>query len=182
MHDPGPNLGDIMKNLTITLIWVASVVLSGCVTSHPQTAAEFREAVPGAFLAKVETFIVNRPFSEVAETFQRQAPQCLDARIKTTSRTNMSYQVIVTAYRPTVLMMEDRVELHLQQHHEQGVLNVTKEPEGGYFLMVADAYPISAGETQVDLYRPSVGHKVIVQAIKGWATGDNVGCPDLTKS
>ena len=104
-----------MKHLNPFLFLSVTLFLSGCVTSHPQTAQEFREAVPGAFLAKVETFVVDRPFRDVAATFERQAPQCLTKRIKTTSQTNTSYQVIVTAYRPTVLMLDNRVELHLQQ-------------------------------------------------------------------
>ena len=33
-----------------------ALTLAGCVTSHPQTAQEFREAVPGAFMAEVESF------------------------------------------------------------------------------------------------------------------------------
>ncbi len=102
-------------------------------------------------------------------------------RVKTTSQSNQSYQVIVTDYTPTVHVSADKAELHLQQHHVQGVLNITEEPDGGYYLMVADAYPIAGGQTQVDLYRPSMGYKVIIQAIKNWATGDNIGCPDLTK-
>jgi hypothetical protein len=93
----------------------------------------------------------------------------------------MSYQVIVTDYKPTVHVSAARAELHLQQHHKQGVLNVTEEPDGGYFLLVADAYPIADGQTQVDLYRPSMGYKVLLQAIRNWSTGDNIGCPDLTK-
>jgi hypothetical protein len=94
----------------------------------------------------------------------------------------MSYQVIVTRFKPTVLVSEKKVELHVQQHHEAGVLNVTKEPEGGYYLLVADAYPFGDGRTQIDMYRPSMGHGVLIQAIKGWATGENVGCPDMTKN
>ena len=47
--------------------------LVGCV-SHPQTAEEFRKAVPGAFLATVETFEVDRPFGQVASTFQKMGP------------------------------------------------------------------------------------------------------------
>ena len=170
-----------MNKLTMVHTAIAVLALSGCVTSHPQSAQEFREAVPGAFLAEVESFEVERPFAEVAEAFQSKAPSCLTGRVKTTSQTNMSYQVIVTAYTPTVQVSADRVEIHLQQHHEQGVLNVTEEPDGGYFLLVADAMPIDAGRTRVEMYRPSMGYKPIIKAIKGWATGDNMGCPDLTK-
>jgi hypothetical protein len=162
-------------------VLAAALALSACVTSHPQTAQEFREAVPGAFMGEVETFEVERPFTDVAETFQSKAPQCLSGRVRTTSQTNTSYQVIVSAYTPTAHVSPERAEIHLQQHHEQGVLNVTKEPDGGYYLLVTDAYPVDAGRTRVEMFRPSMGYKPIIQAIKGWASGDNMGCPDLTK-
>jgi|SRR5262245_2761282 len=171
-----------MKHPSIARIGILSLALAGCVTHHPQTAEEFRKAVPGAFTAKVESFQVNRPFDEVARTFQKKAPECLNVRVKSTSQTYMSYQVIVSRFTPTVLVSEKKVELHVQQHHEAGVLNVTKEPEGGYYLLVADAYPSGNGMTQIDMYRPSMGHGVLIQAIKGWATGENVSCPDMSKN
>jgi len=170
-----------MNHFTNIISVCMVLILTGCVTSHPQSAQEFREAVPGAFMAEVESFEVERPLAEVAEAFQSKAPACLTGRVKTTSQTNMSYQVIVTAYTPTVQVSPERAEIHLQQHHEQGVLNVTEEPDGGYFLLVADAMPLDGGRTRVQMYRPSMGYKPIIKAIKGWATGDNMGCPDLTK-
>ena len=38
----------------------------------------------------------------------------------------------------------------MQFHHEAGVLNVSEEPEGGYYLLVADAYSINKNKTRVD--------------------------------
>ena len=93
----------------------------------------------------------------------------------------MSYQMIVTTYKPTVLVTGKKAELHVQFHHDQGVINVSKEPAGGYYLLVADAQPVTHTKTRIDLYRPSMGHGVLIQAVKNWATGENVGCPDLTK-
>ena len=87
----------------------------------------------------------------------------------------------MTTYKPTVVVTSRKAELHVQQHHDQGVLAVSKEPEGGYYLLVADAQPVTQTKTRVDLYRPSMGHRVLIQAVKNWATGENVGCPDLTK-
>jgi hypothetical protein len=86
----------------------------------------------------------------------------------------------VTAYKPTVLVTEEKAELHLQQHHETGLLRVSKEPEGGYYLLVADVRPLATRKTEVILYRASKGQKALVNAVKGWATGENYGCPDLT--
>lgn len=171
-----------MSKSILLLTGLACVLLSGCaaMTGHPQTADEFRKAVPGAFMAEVETFEVDRPFSEVARTFQEKAPECLNVSVRTVSRVNMSYQVIVTTYKPTVLVNGERAELHVQFHHEQGVLNVTKEPDGGYYLLVADLIPMGRNRTRVDLYRPSMGHDVLVKGVKGWAKSPNSGCPDLT--
>ena len=169
-----------MNRFSIVAVALFSLWLPGCI-SHPQTAEEFRQAVPQAFTAKVETFEVDRPFGQVANTFQKMGPNCLAKTIKTTSQTNMSYQVIVTTYKPTVLMSAKKAELHVQFHHDRGVINVSKEPEGGYYLLVADASPVTQTKTRIDLYRPSIGHGVLIQAVKNWATGENVGCPDLTK-
>ena len=109
----------------------ATVLLAGCVTQHPQNAEEFRKAAPGAFLAKMETHEINRSMEEIGATFQEQAPDCLNMRVRTTSQTPGSFQVIVSLYKPTVVVTDHRAELHLQRHHERGVLAVTKEPDGG---------------------------------------------------
>ena len=170
-----------MKNSVFLTVILFIVFLLGCAGTMPQTAAEFRKAVPGAFMGKVETFEVNRPFKDVAKTFQTMAPKCLDVRIKTISDTYQSHQVIVAKYTPTVIVTEEKVELHVQERHEAGVLAVYKEPEKGHFLMVVDAIPLEKNRAQITMYRPSKGHDVMVKAIKGWATGENVGCPDLTK-
>ena len=167
---------------TLTLATLAlAALLAGCVTSHPQNARDFRAAVPGAFMAKVEKYEVSQPYEQVAARFQKMAPKCLDVTVKTTSRTNTSYQVIVTDYKPTVIVGKERAELHVQEHHAQGVMKVTAEPQGGYYLMVVDAIKAGKDKTRIEYYGPSTGYETMVRAIKGWASGENVGCPDLTK-
>jgi hypothetical protein len=170
-----------MHSPVIRFLAVSALLLGGCATQHPQTADEFRRAVPGAFMAKTETFEVNRPFRDVADTIHRRAPECLNVRTRTTSQTTTSYQVIVTSYKPTVVATQERAELHVQQHHEKGVMKVSKEPDGGYYLLVADAYPIDKNRTRVQWFGPSRGYDVLIRAVKGWASGENLGCPDMTK-
>ena len=169
-----------MKAQTVSMV-AAAILLIGCVTQHPQTAEEFRKAVPGARFAKTETFEVNRDFRDVAKTFQKRAHECLNVTVRTTSRTSSSYQVIVTDYKPTVVVNAQRAELHVQQHHKQGVMKVAQEPEGGYYLLVADAYPVGKKKTRVQWYGPSIGFEPLIQAVKNWASGKNLGCPDMTK-
>ena len=166
--------------IKITLLSLV-VVLTGCNLEQPQNATEFRAGVPGAFMAKVEKYEVSQPFEQVAARFKKMAPKCLDVTIKTTSQTTTSYQVIVTDYNPTVIVHKNRAELHVQQDFLQGVMHVSEVPPGGYFMMIFDAIKVGANTTRIEYYGPSVGSETMVKAIKGWASGDNVGCPDLTK-
>jgi hypothetical protein len=172
-----------MYDRKLLSVFTVLALLSGCavMTGHPQTAEDFRQAVPDAMTAKYESFEVNRPFADVAATFSTKAPECLDVTIRTTSKTNMSYQVIVTDYNPTVRVSDSRAELHMQMHHEAGVLNVTKEPPGGYYMLVADASPVGDQMTRIDLYRPAYGYSLLTKTIKAWADGSNTGCPDMAK-
>ncbi len=167
----------------LALITGLVAVLTGCGTM-PQTADEFRKAVPGAVTGKVETFDVNRPFGAVAKTFEKKGPECLNKTVSVTSTTPGKYGPVVSTYtvtyKPTVRVTKKKAELHVQQHTDN-TLKVHKEPEGGYYLLVADAYPVSKNKTRVDLYCPAIGHKVLIKAVKGWGTGENVGCPDLTQ-
>ena len=169
-----------MKKRNHFYIAILGVFLNGCAGHMPQTADEFRKGLPDAFMGKVEKFEVNRPYTEVGKSFQKMAPQCLDVRIKTTSQTNTSYQVIVTKWNPTVKINEQKAELHIQQLHEKGVLNIYEVPENGYYMMVVDAVPLDKNSSEVVMYRSSVGNKALIKAIKGWAAGENIGCPDLT--
>jgi len=166
----------LRKNLLL-----GAVLLTGCATQMPQTADEFRKAVPGAFMAKTETVEVARPFRDVAASFQKRAPECLNVTVETISQTTTSYQVIVTAYKPTVMVNGARAELHVQQEHKSGVLKVYTEPAGGHYLFVADAYPLESNRTRLQLFGPSRGYDVLIRAVKGWASGENLGCPDMTK-
>ena len=157
-------------------------MLTGCAIKHPQSAAEFREAAPGATFGSKQSFEVKRSIARVSATFKKMAPQCLNKRVESVSSGYMYHQVVVTDYNPTVLIGNDRTELHLQQDHIQGVMNVSKKPDGGYYLMVVDAIAVGKSKTRIDIYAPSIGYDHVIDAIKGWATGNNVGCPDLTKN
>ena len=162
---------------------VAVVALLGAVACAPmpETAEEFRKAVPGAVMAKTDSYEVNRSIKDVAATFRRKAPECLNVSVRTVSQTTTSYQNILTEYKPTVVVNGERAELHVQQLHKTGVMYPSKPPEGGIYLLVADAYPLPGNRTRIQTYGPSKGYDVLYRAVRGWASGDNVGCPDMTK-
>ena len=57
-----------------------------------------------------------------------------------------------------------------------------KVPPGGLYMLVADTTPLDKSRTRIDVSGPSVGTDTLVRAITGWATGENLGRPDMTKS
>jgi hypothetical protein len=158
----------------------AALLVQGC-AQMPQSAEEFRKAAPGAFMGKTESYEVGRPMRDVAAAFRRKAPECLNVAVRTVSRTSTSYQNILTEYKSTVVVGAGRAELHVQQLHNTGVVYPSKPPEGGAYIVVADAYPVDGRRTRIQLYGPSRGYDVLYRAIRGWATGENLGCPDMTK-
>jgi hypothetical protein len=48
-------------------------------------------------------------------------------------------------------------------------------------VFVADATAVSAAKTRVDLYTSGSTQDSLTRAVTGWATGKNLGCPDLGK-
>jgi hypothetical protein len=168
----------MQKNHAVLL----AVLLTACV-AMPQNPDDFRKAVSGgAVMTKTDSYEVNRSTQAVAATFKQRAPECLGVQVRTVSQTTTSYQNILTTYTPTVVAGGQRAELHVQQLHKGGgVIYPQKPPEGGVYIFVADATPVSANRTRIQLYGPSKGYDVLYRAIRGWATGENLGCPDMTK-
>lgn len=166
----------------IGAVVLPALVLAAC-GGMPQSAEEFRKAVPGAMMTKTDSYEVNRSVQAVGTTFRQRAPECLGVQVRTVSQTTTSYQNILTTYKPTVVVTGERAELHVQQLHKGGgVIYPQKPPEGGVYLMVVDAYPVSSNRTRIQLYGPSLSaYDVLYRAIRGWATGENLGCPDMTK-
>src|SRR5215467_3057856 len=127
------------------------LALAGC-AQQPQTAQEFREAIPGAFMGKVQTFEAKRPLASVAKTFQARAPECLNVAVRTVSQSSTSYQNILTVYKATVVNHPQKAELHLQRDFKSGVLVPGKVPPGGLYYLVADAMPTDRGTTRIAIY------------------------------
>ena len=157
--------------------------LSGCF-SMPQTADEFRLMAPSSSLIEIERFEVDRPFRQVAQTLRQRADTCL--RIRVTTNSSGGYRSHSTTFKedylPTTRITSRRAELHVQTHIEgTNLIKVHKEPEGGYYLLIADAFPAGRNRTRIELYTPTIGHGVLSQSVRNWVTGENLGCPDLTK-
>ena len=157
------------------------LVLFGCF-SMPQTAEEFRQAVPGSFSAKHQVYEVDRSYRQVADTLSAKATECFNVAVEVRSSGYGSSSHWTDYYKPTVVVGDRRTEFHLQQYKDQGnLLKPHKEPEGGYYLMVVDVEPVSRNKVSVDLYAPRVGYGHVIDAIDGWIRGTSELCPDMAE-
>jgi hypothetical protein len=171
-----------MRTRLVPAILLAAA-LSACGTM-PKSADEFRRMAPDSSFATLERFEVDRPFRQVAQTFEQRAEACLRVRVTTQSASvnRSGPSTFRQDYLPTTRVSPSRAELHIQAHIEgTNLIKVHEEPPGGYYLIVADAFPVGRDRTRIDFYRPTIGHDVLIRAVRAWATGENLGCPDLTK-
>ncbi len=159
------------------------LVLGGCGSSMPKNAQEFRELtlererVIGWMPSVVpkETFEVERPFREVSSTLQKKANECLKVAIQWATNRGSG----VDTYKPTFVAGPNKTELHVQLKRG-AVIEVGAPPDGAY-RVVLDATPLAARRTRIDVYTMSRDDNLLRTALSGWARGDNLGCPDLTK-
>jgi len=166
-----------------TLAGVAGLALlgalAGCV-QFPQTPQETRAYIRGSTMGKTQRLEVRRPYAQVAGAFRAKAQECLNMSVRATERGGGSASTVRSTYRPTVVGDDQRTELYLQMQERGNVIIPGKEPEGGFYVVIADATPVSAAVTRVEIYAASRRFDVVTKAIAGWAEGTSTGCPDMT--
>lgn len=162
-------------NRSLLLAGFLLLLVSACAV--PLTPEEYRTAAKaGNALSTFESFDVNRPVTEVAATFKAKAAECLSYNMNETKRFVIGFGSSTHYYgvaTPTVKRSKDGVELYFQVAYEHEAGHV---PDKGMYHLVVDAYP-HGKQTRVDIYRRT-NAGVLGQAIKGWASGEDLGCPD----
>jgi hypothetical protein len=167
--------------MTVKLIVAAgaAALLSAC-GSVPMTPAEFREAAKASKSYTVETFEVKRSFTEVSKTISKKVPECLTFDNYSTKTSNLGFSSSTTKVgdtsKPTVVASAKKMEVYFQKRWGNPVGPI---PKDGWYYFVADIYPVAKDRTKVDIYQRGVS--LIDTAMKGWASGDNLGCPDPTQ-
>ena len=168
--------------ITHLLVVMFAIFVSACSTPIPQNAEEFRKVIPTAFMGSKEEMVASRDFSEISATFKKMAPKCLNVTMTITHRVGQGYGTRTVKYTPTVLESPKKLELHVQTIMENVVLvGKGDAPKNGLYNLVVDVMPTGKGKSKAVIYGPSSGLDTMIKGVKGWITGDNIGCPDLTQ-
>jgi len=172
---------------TMSLIAVA-LCLQGC-AGAPKNAEEFREMVRSGArynLKTIESFEVARSLADVSATLRKRTDECLRVIMTAqgTARGNLGALVERTTthtYKPTFIATAKKTELHVQMKRAGGGTYELGAPPDGYYRVVLDAVPVGQNRTKIDMYINSSDDNLIRNALRGWAQGTNLGCPDVTK-
>jgi len=170
-----------MKYHLISSLLVGAL-LSGCATRPiPQTAAEYRNGIEAV------VYKVDRPYSKVVDTLKTKSKECLDAKLaKRVCYNKVSCLDSEVTYTPTMIAGKNKSELHVQWRKEPEnavYLGMSgKPPANGMYVFVFDVEPDGKSKTKVSVFGTTNSeYQTVPNAVKHWAKGTNLGCPDLTK-
>jgi len=129
----------------------------------------------------ISKYVVNRPLSQVTETFRDRAYRCLSVKVQVTTQQGYAIHTDTMVYTPRVKVYKNHTRLTLQKKFEGAIdLSDQKPAPDGYYIMVADAYPAGPNKTRIESYL-GTGEETAMKAVHHWADGSNLGCPDLTQ-
>ncbi len=162
------------------------LIISGCsFAPTPQNAAEFRKVVAdGTFGSSLETIEIKRPYYKVARTLKKKSKECLNIKLIKTKCVNRSCTDYHDTYTPTILSKKNKTEIHVQWERDPwNAIGSGEPPAKGMYIGVFDVVPDGKNKTKLTVYGPSIEHLTTVhKAVKHWADGSNLGCPDLTQA
>jgi len=176
------------KTIRFGALLSLSLTFYGC-GSMPQTAKEFKAAVPGSTFGKKDSLIVNRGYKDVVDSFKTMSKKCLDKTVVTKvaraggSLFNTPVESMRKSFTPTLLISKTKTELHFQQKVDGGamMMNMSKTPKKGMYMLVTDILKKPNNKTSVNIYYSTamMGLDNVVRSVKSWAKGKNIQCPNL---
>lgn len=162
-----------------------AILLAGC-GSMPKTPELLIQNAKGSSMySEQDVFDVKRPVAEVSAVLKNKAHECLKQKITSTRNDGgigiKTMHSEVRAFTPKVVVGKQRTRLTLQSKVIEGSTELGDIPPDGWYMMVVDAYPVDKSTTRVESYFQQPAYHSAFTAVKSWATGTNMGCPDLTQ-
>ena len=170
-----------MNNYLAVIAGLLLGMLSGCAAMvAPQNPDEFRARIPESYK---ERHHIKRPYRVVADVLAKKARECLNISFRMEwVEYNGPYRhkrQTTVKYKSTMHEAGGKTVLAVQYKAIPKLFPVQNEPPDGIYAVVVDAYPSGNG-TQLDIYGLESNKRLVPQAIKHWANGTNMGCPDLS--
>jgi hypothetical protein len=157
-----------------------ALTLGGCGAFPTTPDLMVQNAKEGKAFSDKDVFEVSRPLAQIEAVFRKKGEECL--RWQVTSRQEVAprvYRNQIRTFHPKVVADKQRVRLTVQTKTDAG--DAGPMPEDGWYVLVADAYPIDAKTTRVERYVQWPEWRSAYGAVKHWSNGTNMGCPNMSK-
>ena len=164
----------------VTLAMVALFLAACSIPPAPQNRQELIVGVKqGATFTQHETHIINRPIAKVYNSLRPKIRKCLSVKVTSTRQQGYAIHTSTSIYRPSMRKVgKSRAEISLQVEHIPRPIGNTM-PKGGFYLLATDIEAVAKNRTRITTYGPSIGHDDLFVALKDWAKGKNIPCPDM---
>jgi hypothetical protein len=160
-----------------------ALLFFGCGSlQQSRTADELRnKAKTGATFTSRDVFEVKKPYRQVSDNVRKKWLECLDSRgTSSFHRGGNTFGSATHTFKPKAAVTERRTELTLQHRVTgTGITQVGGPPPEGFFIIVADIYPVDKNASRVEVQKDMPGFDGVMKAVHNWAEGTNMGCPDL---
>jgi hypothetical protein len=160
-----------------------ALVLAGCGTP-PKTIDEFRDmAKGGGMFLSSETYTVKRPYQQVVDTYKQRAPTCLNQTIEVVTKDKWGTHSSHFIWTTKIKLMDKHMACFMQgRSGDSNNVEVYDPPDkNGHFHFLVDAYPVDQNTTRIVVSKSVAVPDLVPVAAKNWATGENLGCPDMTQ-
>jgi len=162
------------------IILIMPLIFAGCTTEATgiASAQKYREWIgEGSAWAKKTVITVDRSHAEIGKNWAERSDACIDNSKLYSGRYNANI-----FFKTKTLISKQKAELHLQQKiYAHRLTHSDKEPEDGFYAFVADAIVLTPNKSRIEI-NYKLGDEQIAAAVSNWATGKNMGCPDLTQN
>src|SRR5258706_13342275 len=160
---------------------LSPAVLRFCCASQSKPADQLRDNVKRNVTFSIrKLFGVKNPYRRVSDTLRKKWLECLDSTATgSIHRGGNTLGTLTNIYKPKVAVTDRRTELTLQ--HKQtgaGVTQLGGPPPEGFFIIVTDVYPADKNTSRVDVQKHMPGYAGVMKAIRNWAEGTSMACPD----
>ncbi len=181
---PNNSQGESSMVLTrLFFVLSTAVLLFGC-ASQSKTADQLRDNVKrNVTFSSREVFEVKKPYRQVSDTLRKKWLECLDSTATgSIHRGGNTFGTQTNIYKPKSAVTGQRTELTLQHKATgTGITQLGGPPPEGFFIIVTDVYPADKNTSRVDVQKHMPGYAGVIKAIRNWAEGTSMACPDLAQ-
>jgi hypothetical protein len=158
--------------------FAAMIALSVCACTVSMNSDDFKKEASGTSTGVSERFTVELPFDRVMANLKGPVDACLNFN---TGALYSSHGTVAPGklVRTQITTSQPGHAKIVSQNKLTGTIVLNPEPEGGFYIFVADITSVSKSKTDIEMYYHKLFfNNTFAESIKKWASGEDKSCHD----